>query len=743
MFGVPGYPTAFARRWLRFFRIPEADFDNFLHNLWLAAAFHDLGKANDGFQRAVRANSSQTIRHEHLSALLLWQEPLQNWLQRFRGEGVDPEIIVSAVVSHHLKVSDKEFAQRLVDSKRPVVEVYASAPEVAAVLAKAGRLLQAQAPDIDSLAGPWDFAERIDPSRSLFERDMYKFKRSLTGDETRRRLLLAVKAGVIAVDTAGSGLPRTGENIEEWLSDAFVEGPLRAEDVERAVVEPRVAQLGALGKWHGFHDFQIAAANLGPRALLLSGCGTGKTLAAWKWIEAQVARSPASRVIFLYPTRATATEGFRDYVSWAGPEESALVSGTSRFDLEGMFANPSDPRHGGDYAVPERLFAVGYWKKRAFSATVDSFLALMSNRYAALCLAPVLADSVIVADEVHSFDRSMFTALERFLTFFDVPVLCMTASLPERRREILRETCGLEEFPRDPSEFSDLIRQAELPRYRVRWIEPRDVLEHARRAVLEGKKVLWVHNTVARCQKAAQLLEAGLAGKGVVLCYHSRFRLLDRRQRHEDAISLYRNEQRGSALVTTQVCEMSLDLDADVLISEAAPVPALIQRMGRCCREPIPRAGRIGEVFIYKPEHHLPYERDEVEQGESFARYLEGHEPAGHADLSGYLDELKTEDPEAVGGWTGFLDSGWYAMARDDSFRDDNDVTVDCVLDSDRVDYLRERAAGMAGAAGYVLPVPRRFASIDATLPRYMRIAPATHYDPRYGFLEKQVAVDG
>ena len=87
---------------------------------------------------------------------------------------------------------------------------------------------------------------------------------------------------------------------------------------------------------------------------------------------------------------------------------------------------------------------------------MDSFLAFVRNQYASLCLLPVLADSVVVVDEVHSFDRSMFTALEWFLKFFNIPVLCMTASLPSDRLEVLRDGCGLQIFPDSKEAFEDL-----------------------------------------------------------------------------------------------------------------------------------------------------------------------------------------------------------------------------------------------------------------------------------------------
>lgn len=739
MFGEPGRPTRLAQEWLRFFRLGEDSFAAFLANLRLAAALHDLGKASSSYQQAIRHGADQILRHEHLSALLIWQAPLRGWLRSIHSDGVDPEIVAAAVVSHHLKVNDKGFSSWMVDSTDAKLFIYLDAPDVEEVLRMAAVRHPAAPPaGLKGIPRVWD-RDFVTTARQAFESDMAHFSRILRSDPHRHRLLLAVKAALIGVDSAGSALLRVGYNLSDWLASAFQQPLLTDKDVQDGIINPRVEELMRQGRWKGFHDFQRAAADLGPRALLLAGCGTGKTLAAWNWIAARLRHRPVARIIFLYPTRATATEGFRDYVSWAGPTVGRLMHGTARYDLEGMFENPRDPRSGGDYTVPERLFALGYWHGQIFSATVDSFLAFITNRYAALCLLPLLVDSVVVFDEVHSFDQKMFRALERFLEFFDVPVLCMTASLPSDRLKVLRGRSHLEVFPGDPGQFADLQRQAQLPRYRIHWVSEEEAAEQVQLALSEGKKILWVTNTVARCQKVAARLTRELGQRVPVTCYHSRFRLSDRRSRHRAAISLLAPGTRGPAvLVTTQVCEMSLDLDADVLMSEAAGVPSLIQRMGRCCREPMPPPGRTGEIYVYAPPDCRPYEDSDVREGIDLARSLSGSDPVSLATLSDYLTHLPPQ-PFAAGGFTSFLDSGWYAMGSDDAFRDDDNSTRDCVLDTDRDTYLEARARGDWQADGFIIPVPRRFAYPCPRLGRYLFEAPAARYDKELGFLTDEV----
>src|SRR4051794_19538627 len=91
-----------------------------------------------------------------------------------------------------------------------------------------------------------------------------------------------------------------------------------------------------------------------------------------------------------------------------------------------------------------------------------------------MCLLPVLAESVVVIDEVHSFDSSMFSALDRFLSDFQIPALCMTATLPKDRLRILTEVRKLTPFPGHPDEFPDLATESEAPRYEVQTADGSD-----------------------------------------------------------------------------------------------------------------------------------------------------------------------------------------------------------------------------------------------------------------------------
>ncbi|RUL82179.1 CRISPR-associated helicase Cas3' [Tautonia sociabilis] len=776
LFGGPGGPTRLGRSWLQFFGINGSEFERFRKHLRVAAAAHDWGKANQGFQGEVGADdhaAGQVLRHEHLSGLLLAEPSVLDWLRR---QGLDEVVILAAVISHHVKASEQSIESPLLGTKGTVrirtdhedylaicrlIEAEVGAPCSALPLTPTPRRTRWKESDIEA--------------RSRAISTILRRARSELFDDQerdRRRWIAAVRAALIVADAAGSASVRMDRDGDEdvrgvlvrWIRNCFAE-ELTGDFVWREVVERRIADLRGRGRWDesrgesfrgrgGFKPFQCTLATLGPRVLMTASCGAGKTLAAWNWITARLDERPAARVVFLYPTRATATEGFRDYVSWAPEAEAALLSGTAAYELQGMFSNPDDARHDrASYATDPRLFAIGCWGKRIFSATADQFFPFMQYAYGPLCTLPVLAESVLVVDEVHSFDRSMFATLKRFLREFpEIPVLCMTATLPESRRKDLVDHCGLVEFVEDTHAKSD--HDSEYPRYHIEWIER----DQARKLIAEElekrRRVLWVSNRVSDCQDTFNDFDTGDGyvdpfGTAVsCYCYHSRFKLAHRQARHKELIGAFQDavkddaRPRGLLGATTQVCEMSLDLDAEILVTELAPIASLIQRMGRCNRDPSRmRKQPPGRVYVLRPEagREKPYEKEELALAACFVDRVAGRD-VSQAELDRTYQEL---DPGQVepSKLCPFLDSGPFAVGRVESFRETDEYSVPSILDIDESKVLAAIAAKQP-IDGFVVPAPRHLArpvNPEASrLPRWLWIADGTRYEPRIGFDDRK-----
>jgi CRISPR-associated endonuclease/helicase Cas3 len=721
-------PTRLANQWMRFFRLDDGDFRIFFVNGAAACALHDIGKANNGFQDLVRGRRGfQAIWHEHLTGLLI---TLLGISQCFVDVPLlNGRMLLSAVIGHHLRAKSEDFAQPLnADIKR--FQVFPEGIlEILNHVASEFDGFQIHEIDVESVWG-FDGRSGFDLCRlrdKIQRQTLRKFHLEMRENPASNRMLMAVRTALIIADSSGSAIARERKAINDWLPSAFGQ-TLSGEYVQRSVILPRVQEIKLKAGDNGFawSDFQEAAENLSKRSLLIAPCGSGKTLAAWRWIKARLDEKPAARVIFLYPTRATAMEGFRDYISWAPEADASLITGTAAYDLQGMFSNNEDDRFGKDFSTEDRLYALGFWHRRIFSATVDQFLGFMQQVYRSVCLMPLLVDSVIVIDEVHSFDRSLFSALNSFLKNFDISVLCMTASLPPNRRKDLTEECGLELFPRDLTAFSDLEARAAMPRYRVHRLEGEEAAQEiALEAFEEGKRVLWVVNTVSRCQRLARCLGA--------LCYHSRFRLKDRKELHNAVIEAFKNKREPVLALTTQVCEMSLDLDADVLISETAPMTSMIQRMGRCNRHARFLDERLGDVYFYQPEDQRPYEPDDLIGTEAFLEAVTENE-VSQITLENLLEAFGPEDVQ-IERFAAFLENGPWAMAREQSLRDERDFTVNALLNTDLPDYFQLIQAKKP-IDGLLIPVPQKFARQHPRLGRFPQIADSSHYHPDYGFFD-------
>jgi CRISPR-associated endonuclease/helicase Cas3 len=727
--------------WCRFFKLKNAD--DFLLHLRVAALWHDLGKANQEFYLAVTSKGfiPQTLRHEWLSALVLHLPEVRQWLGK---SGLNLEVVTAAVLSHHLKAKADEWGipQNLKDNIE--IEFYFDHQEVNGIFAKIAQLLNID-PHIPKLPKKW-------VKEDIFWQNIYlnvnqtgrRFTRQIKKDDPVKGLLLAVKAGLIASDSVASGIYRTrnSEAIANWVNQTLHRDSITPEEIEGKILQPRYRQVEkSINKPFKLKPFQEKAETLSPRLLLMSGCGSGKTIFAYKWMQGVLKNHQAGRVIFLYPTRGTATEGFKDYVSWCPEADGSLLTGTATYELQAIAENPTEATKGKDYQADERLYALGYWGKRFFSATVDQFLSFLTHNYKSICLLPVLADSVVVIDEIHSFSPEMFESLICFLKTFEIPVLCMTATLPQTRIKDLTSQLdkvkvglGLEIFPTsDRSELAELEKAEGLERYLIAQTNEEAALELAVKAYQDSKRVLWVVNTVDRCREKAHKLECLLNTE--VLIYHSRFKLADRQNCHTETVRAFAlnqgsGEKKAAMAVTTQVCEMSLDLDADVLITELAPISSLVQRFGRSNR-----GGKrdYSEIYVYSPPGNLPYEKEELQQSSKFLGDV-----LGRASQKFLAEKLKEHSPKGryADGSAPFVVQGYWASA--ESFRDIDDFAINAVLTEDLAE-IADHIDNKKPIDGFIVPVPKKYKLQDFSdrppqLPKYLEIADSKFYSSQRGF---------
>ncbi|AUT04614.1 CRISPR-associated helicase/endonuclease Cas3 (plasmid) [Nostoc sp. CENA543] len=754
------------RNWCRFFKVRDSD--RFLLHLRIAALFHDIGKANTDFQIAVHRQSKQALRHEWISAFILHLPAVRQWLQSSKFD-LDLEIITAAVLCHHLQASKSEWGNDRTGSPEKQIKIYLHHPEITRILTKISQIAEIDGlPEFPQASQQWIKKNGNYPfwSEILVNANRMggKFSREVKrpGNEIRLGLLLAVKSGLIAADSVASAMFRvrdleSSENwktenqkaIEKWLSQTLHQDPITEQEIYDKILQPRYQQIGITED--KLRDFQKKAIDLPSRLLLLSGCGSGKTIFAYKWQQGVVKHQQVGRVIFLYPTRGTATEGFKDYVSWSPEAEASLLTGTAAYEIQDMQQNPSESIKDKNFATDERLYALGFWGKRFFSATVDQFLSFLTHNYSGMCLLPILADSVLVIDEIHSFSRKMFDNLISFLERFDIPVLCMTATLPPSRQKEITEKLSQNQrlfmYPKvqDRSQLEDLQNTEEKPRYIINSTNYDTAYSQAITSFQEGegKRVLWVVNTVDRCRKIANKLEAEL--KVEVLTYHSRFLLKDRKERHKETVAAFQGDKKRAIAVTTQVCEMSLDLDADVLITELAPISSLVQRFGRCNRSSNRKPEERGYIWVYEPHNdknpekiaYAPYDEKEIISAQGFLAEVLGE--VSQYKLAEKLQEHARKERNADQD-SPFINGGYWATS--EPFREDDNYSVSAVLDGEYLTrFLELRKEKDSESEGYTISVPKRYAGFKSEdrppdLPKYLGIAKSEFYCPKRGFGE-------
>jgi CRISPR-associated endonuclease/helicase Cas3 len=615
----------------------KVDYARF-EKITLASAFmHDLGKCSEHFQAMLRRiGKHQLVRHEAVSLWLVWPgQPLASWLTGAFAKPQDLMIAAVAAAGHHRKFYDMAFGNK--DHAVGLdMSLLTNHPDFVELLRFGAKAFKLEAPP--TLPG---LQVSVARGRSIeTEFDGWKRDWEDIEHESERDVLTAVvKAIVIAADVAGSalvdsqksgGVNEVAAASAKSLADSFVPSQMKLDWITKALSrratqeEMRDIVARRLDK-NRLRPFQSnVGASRAQITFVRAGCGSGKTLAAYHWAAEQ---HPGKQLWVTYPTTGTTTEGYRDYVERADIV-ARLEHGRRLVDIKIFgIAGEGDL---GEQRSRDRLDALRVWESPVITCTVDVVLGLVQNHRKGLYAWPSICDSAIVFDEIHSYDDKLFGCLVRFLRALPgVPTMLMTASLPERRmvelRKISKEIHGVSLLEIDgPADLEG------IPRYVRSNATPIDA---ARECLASGGKVLWVSNTVARCIAVQDAMpEAKL--------YHSRFKYGDRVERHQEAIEAFKGT--GACLLSaTQVAEMSLDLSADLLITDAAPIPSLIQRLGRLNRRATAQNPGTPKPFIViHPPDERPYTKVQFVYAEAWLKKL-GDSTLSQKDLSdAWLDEL-------------------------------------------------------------------------------------------------------
>jgi CRISPR-associated endonuclease/helicase Cas3 len=254
---------------------------------------------------------------------------------------------------------------------------------------------------------------------------------------------------------------------------------------------------------------------------------------------------------------------------------------------------------GEDYWKPAHENATPGARHAVFTTidqTLSGFIGVpvsLPYRLANVMYGSVLSGA-LVFDEFHLLEpqRSLLTSLA-LLRQSPWPILVMTATMSTTLR---RELCAM--LDAKPV----VVDERDVPFIRSQYRTVKRL--HVHDTPLDGKtlagqladRTLVICNTVKRAQAVYRDLKAALEARGDernCLLLHSRFLP---RHRAEKETWVTGDDERGvegwfakgatgkAVLVATQVVEAGLDISAQALHTEVAPIDSLLQRVGRTAR---------------------------------------------------------------------------------------------------------------------------------------------------------------
>ncbi len=588
------------------------------HLLFWAVFLHDWGKVAQGFQRLLRGKERRwQFRHEVLSLAFV------DWISSGLTEE-EVAFLAAAIATHH---KDFDEIEGYLEEQEPDLD------PLNAMLSEVSREdATALYRWVATCAQGWMDALGMCPLGVILPTlPPLEHALSLLTPQAIRRHLNALESFLRRWDDK----PPPLEDIRPGI---FLRGFVLQSDhlasagwgslPETCLAPEGVLQALAL-PFRRLYAHQRFAARTRGHALLRAPTGTGKTEAALLW----AAHQDLPRLFYTLPYQASMNAMY-DRLNRIFPGQVGILHGRSTMALfQRLMEQSYSPEAAAKTArLLHNRSGLAYYPVRIFSPYQLLKAAFQLKGHEALW--SDFSEAAFVFDEMHAYepDRlAMILATLNLLTqFYGARFLVMSATLPAPVCTVVQEIFG--EVPL--IQASRRLRTS-LRRHRLFLGEgsllDEDNLRSALNLACQGKRVLMVANTVRRAQFIYQWMRARLPEQIPAFLLHGRFSGRDRAQKERQMLALAGltpAERQPLVLVATQVVEVSLNLDLDVLMSDPAPLDALLQRVGRVNRlgkrEPAPVwiFRGMDEVFrrVYRPVEQVTRTLEVLDQALRDAR---------------------------------------------------------------------------------------------------------------------------
>jgi CRISPR-associated endonuclease/helicase Cas3 len=379
-------------------------------------------------------------------------------------------------------------------------------------------------------------------------------------------------------------------------------------------------------------------------------CGEGKTLAALLAGKELLKENIINKVIFTLPTQVTSNNMVQEFEDEYGIPKDWI--GIYHSEVMSFLVETNDEEQESDFSLSSQKFWNLIYSKPFNISTIDHLLLSLVNgfKFAPRAFGNIL-NSLIVIDELHYYDShtvGMIECLCEVLRHLKIPHIIMSATIPNQIKEKFDA-----EYKKIQSSGNDNEGNEKNPfifEYHDTPIDHNETLPKDFLDILDDTDDLNIGiivNTVPKSKKIFTELKQRFPQRQILL-YNSQFMRKDRPKKEKILRILGKNvfedlekeeiefcnkygfnPDDSFIFVGTQVAEISLNVSFDLILSDLAPLDALIQRGGRLHRKmsfnntkncQCPQCERLDEEHTYKfhifdtGEFCFPYYTDDNDE---------------------------------------------------------------------------------------------------------------------------------
>lgn len=520
----------------------------------LAAIFHDIGKAHPVFQERLHGGiSSQTFRHE-LASLFFLPLVREDWR----------EDVMEMIVAHHKSIQFDIKQKGILDLERHESNV------------------------LEYHLGDWESWSPV--ALAILE---------CFGVETRP---ISREEAIAAYEVAVKFCRHKAKGergFSEWRgllmgADHFASAMIDKTEIKLASLYQK-PDLKFFDRQHALYPLSLYPANSPlPHTMVVASTGAGKTDFLF--------RRCRGRVFYTLPFQASINAMFFRLLKDLSKDNPGLdirVLHAASSLIEKEDSEREDivlQRHPGSAVkilTPFQLAGIALGSKGFEAMIVD------------------VKGCDIILDEVHTYStisQAIVLKLIGVLKSIGCRLHIGTATMPSILYKKIIEILGAEQVLETKLTLEELDKYDRHIVHKIPdWETSKSVIKNA---IANDQKLLIVCNRVQSAQDVFEKIRL-LYPNVDALLLHSKMKRKDRKQREKDLIGLDENgnptgrlntANGGCIVVSTQVVEVSLDISFDVMVTECAPLDALIQRFGRINRKRNEATiGKMKPVYVIAP----------------------------------------------------------------------------------------------------------------------------------------------